>query len=233
MNPKKPINNWTNGGLERALRNTVVQRHERLDHSVDSVAVPKRIFDEVRRRLLGRHIPANPYVRIHGDYDHSDGYPHFRGGVDDQCFDPKSDNYTETTSAEVNGLVTTILAKDDVIKREQDRRGKELHKRQVAIDDLEARIQRQYNLLCEHQRENQDLVRQLVESRTLHTGANTTIERQSGAITHRDKEIEKLEGIIDRQDDIIQEDRAKRLADRDNMLRITLREVYKRLKSGD
>lgn len=101
--------------------------------SVDELFKATRVFntycgavDEMVRRLKHKVVP---YVRIYGDYDHGNQYPHFRGGVDDQGFDPKSDNYTETTSAEVNGWMLTLKSRGDHIvrlKRELERRSKRL-----------------------------------------------------------------------------------------------------------
>jgi len=130
MKPLKPINQWTNGGLERALRNTSNQRPDG-----GFVGIPKRMFNEVRRRLLGKHIEANPYIRIHSDWTTDDGYPVFRGGNTDQNFGPHGD-YDETTVEELNTLVGSLKNRDEKLNS----RGRRARKLQADLGSYKAAL---------------------------------------------------------------------------------------------
>ncbi len=243
---KKPIKNWTNGGLERALRNQVSFIEWRPGVNQDEhVSIPKRMFDEVRRRLLGRHIPANPCVRIHTITGDSE-YPEFHGGKDDQCFDPNSTYCAETTAQGLNSWMLTLKFRDEHIarlKRELERDITLLDNRDSAnfgllrdIKILKGELARRLETHEVRQKLEELLHRERgVSADRLRVikDRNATIEAQQSLSQIQCDKVEELEGVIDRQDDIIREDRAKCLADRNEAVKATLREVYRRLVKGD
>ncbi len=227
----KPIKQWTNGGLERALRNQVLNRLCNHIKGEKYVSIPKQFFNEVRRRLLGDHIQPNPYVRVHTLQNESE-YPEFRGGREDQHFPRFSDGYHETTAQELNDLMITLRNRDDIIahlKRELERRDDVIVDRNHTIGRCRAEL---HGLRQEHKADqmvlnardmankalrgdlevershNRDLARDLdlAETHILRTANKNTKDRNlalASTLDHAEFRNRGLEAEIHKRDDLV------------------------------